>query len=152
MEEDPEEEEKHFDMREVVKRQEQKTKKGNKRRMRKKMKDRKVEEGKEDNFKLDLKDDRFSEVFTSSKFAPDPNHPQYKNTDNMQKLMKEKRERRKVKTQVRKQQEKIVGGEGEKTEVERHATDNSNVKSGKNNDERNEKKRKASDDNSEEDG
>merc|ERR1712096_69465 len=124
MEEGAEEEEKHFDMREVVKRQEQKTKKGNKRRMRKKMKDQKVEEVKEDNFELDLKDDRFSEVFTSSKFAPDPNHPQYKNTENMQKLMKEKRERRKVKTQVR-QQEKKVGGEQEKTdEVGKHATDN----------------------------
>merc|ERR1712096_191991 len=114
--------------REVVRRQEQKTKKGNKRRMRKKLKEQKVEEVMEDNFKLDLKDDRFSEVFTSSKFAPDPNHPQYKNTDNMQKLMKEKRERRKVKT-VRK--EKNVGGEQEKTdEAGKRATDNSNVESG----------------------
>jgi len=127
----------------------QEAKKGNKRRMRKKMKEQKEEEVKEDNFKLDLKDDRFSEVFTSSKFAPDPNHPQYKNTDNMQKLMKEKRERRKVKT-VRK--EKNVGGEQEKTdEAGKRATDNSNVESGKTNDEKNEKKRKASDDNSEED-
>merc|ERR1712183_875478 len=142
MEEGDDEEEKHFDMREVVRRQEQKTKKGNKRRMRKKLKERKKEEAKEDNFKLDLKDDRFSEVFTSSKFAPDPNHPQYKNTDNMQKLMKEKRERRKMKTQVRK--EKNVGGEQEKTdEAGKHATDNSNVKSGKTNDEKNEMKRKA---------
>merc|ERR1712183_958892 len=142
MMEEGDDEEKHFDMREVVRRQEQKTKKGNKRRMRKKLKDQKEEEAKEDNFKLDLKDDRFSEVFTSSKFAPDPNHPQYKNTDNMQKLMKEKRERRKMKTQVRK--EKNVGGEQEKTdEAGKHATDNSNVKSGKTNDEKNEMKRKA---------
>merc|ERR1719427_1574059 len=114
-------------------------KKGNKRRMRKKLKDQKEEEVKVDNFKLDLKDDRFSEVFTSSKFAPDPNHPQYKNTDNMQKLMKEKRERRKVKTQVKKQQgKKVVGGEEEKTEeVGQHATDNSNEESGNTNDENN---------------
>jgi len=101
MEEDQDEDEsKHFDMKQIIKNQELK-KKGNKRKNRKKLKENK--EGKEfvDDFKLDLEDSRFSEVFTSSKFAPDPNHPSYKNTESMQELMKKKISmRKKSKKQV----------------------------------------------------
>merc|ERR1719354_1018950 len=89
-----EDEDKHFDMKKIIKNQEEK-KKGNKRKNRKKLKENKEEKEFVDDFKMDLKDNRFSEVFTSSKFAPDPNHPSYKNTESMQELMKEKISRRK---------------------------------------------------------
>merc|ERR1711894_853612 len=44
----------------------------------------------EENFKVDLKDDRFSAVFQSAEFNVDPSHPNFKKTESMLAIVAEK--------------------------------------------------------------
>ncbi|KAK9466944.1 hypothetical protein V1512DRAFT_276056 [Lipomyces arxii] len=75
---------KHFDMREIIKSQKQKKNK----KLRNKNK---VEAG--DDFKIDVADSRFNEMYDHHEFAIDPSRPQFKDTNAMRKLLEERRRR-----------------------------------------------------------
>ena len=84
----------HFDMNEIVKAEKQKKKK-------KKYKsgDKDPEEvygGLQQDFKMDVDDDRFAAVFTNHEFAIDPSNPKFKATDGMKKLLEQGRKKRKA--------------------------------------------------------
>ena len=49
-----------------------------------------------DNFKMNVEDERFKDVFESADFAIDPSHPKYKGTEGMKELLDEGRRKRKV--------------------------------------------------------
>ncbi|EHK45936.1 hypothetical protein TRIATDRAFT_292179 [Trichoderma atroviride IMI 206040] len=87
----------HFDMNEILKAEKQKGKK------KKYQKKTKAEVGLQEDFKMDVKDDRFKAVFDSHEFAIDPSNPKFKATEGMKKLLEEGRKKRKM----------AVGGEEE---------------------------------------
>ncbi|UKZ72072.1 uncharacterized protein TrAtP1_013010 [Trichoderma atroviride] len=87
----------HFDMNEILKAEKQK---GKKKKYQKKIK---AEVGLQEDFKMDVKDDRFKAVFDSHEFAIDPSNPKFKATEGMKKLLEEGRKKRKM----------AVGGEEE---------------------------------------
>ncbi|KAJ2162054.1 pre-rRNA-processing protein esf1 [Coemansia sp. RSA 552] len=81
---------KHFDMKEIVKAEKSKGRKGKKR-------------GKaaaaaaaEDDFQVNVSDPRFSALFDSHNFAIDPNNPNFKKTKAMKELLGESRKRHKT--------------------------------------------------------
>ena len=82
----------HFDMNEIVRAGKQKHKKG------KSKKDRVKESagGLQEDFKMDVGDDRFKAVFDSHEFAIDPSNPKFKATEGMKKLLEEGRRKRKT--------------------------------------------------------
>lgn len=49
-----------------------------------------------DQFKIDVEDERFRDVFERPEFAIDPSHPKYKGTEGMKELLEEGRRKRKV--------------------------------------------------------
>ncbi len=79
----------HFDYKEIVK-QDSKSKKAKKKALKRKATD---APGTEDNFQVDLKDNRFSAIFDNSEFHVDPSHPNFKKTKSMQKIIEEKQNR-----------------------------------------------------------
>lgn len=80
----------HFDMNEILRAEKQKGKK------KKYQKKTKTEVGLQEDFKMDVKDDRFKAVFDSHEFAIDPSNPKYKATEGMKKLLEEGRKKRKM--------------------------------------------------------
>ncbi|RPB00885.1 hypothetical protein L873DRAFT_1804656 [Choiromyces venosus 120613-1] len=93
----------HFDMKQIVKAEKNKGKKG---------KHRKADpepEGIQDGFEIDVKDPRFAAVYEKHEFAIDPTNPRFVKTKAMGKLLEERRNR----TQKRN------GDDGEKGEGER---------------------------------
>ncbi|KAL6901475.1 hypothetical protein GGI43DRAFT_357623 [Trichoderma evansii] len=80
----------HFDMNEILRAEKQKGKK------KKYQKKTKSEVGLQEDFKMDVKDDRFKAVFDSHEFAIDPSNPKYKATEGMKKLLEEGRKKRKM--------------------------------------------------------
>ncbi|RFU77342.1 pre-rrna processing esf1 [Trichoderma arundinaceum] len=80
----------HFDMNEIMRAEKQKSKK------KKYQKKGKGEVGLQEDFKMDVKDDRFKAVFDSHEFAIDPSNPKYKATEGMKKLLEEGRKKRKM--------------------------------------------------------
>ena len=48
----------------------------------------------EDNFKIDLADDRFSAIFKKAEYNVDPSNPNFKKTKSMQAFIQEKQRRR----------------------------------------------------------
>jgi hypothetical protein len=78
---------KHFDMDEIVKERGKK----NKSKKNKKQKTNAIQE--EDEFKVDLKDDRFSAVFNNPLYAVDPTSSKFKKTKAMGELLSERRRR-----------------------------------------------------------
>ncbi|KAH6685785.1 pre-rRNA-processing protein ESF1 [Plectosphaerella plurivora] len=82
----------HFDMNEITRAEKQKKKKYKK-------KGKKGEEeraGLQEDFKMDVSDDRFKAVFESHEYAIDPSNPKFKDTEAMQKLLEEGRKKRKA--------------------------------------------------------
>ncbi|KAK1752217.1 Pre-rRNA-processing protein esf1 [Echria macrotheca] len=77
----------HFDMKEIMRAEKQKGKK--------KKKGAK-ETGVQDNFDIDVEDNRFKAVFDSHEFAIDPSNPKFKATQGMKKLLEEGRKKRKA--------------------------------------------------------
>ena len=60
-----------------------------------------------DQFRIDVEDERFRDVFERPEFAIDPSHPKYKGTEGMKELLEEGRRKRRVDP---------IGGEDEDTD------------------------------------
>lgn len=73
----------HFDQKSILKKQKLSKKKKT------------VLEDTQDQFEMDISDPRFSQVFSSHHYAIDPTNPQFKKTENMKKLLSERRKRAK---------------------------------------------------------
>jgi len=84
---DSDDDKKHFDYKDIV---EQETK-SKKRRMKKKKSMNKNTP--EDDFKMDLSDERFSGIFNNPKYNVDPSHPSFKKTKSMASIIDEKQKR-----------------------------------------------------------
>ncbi|OHE95166.1 hypothetical protein CORC01_09553 [Colletotrichum orchidophilum] len=98
----------HFDMNEIIKAEKAKKKKGKAaKRLAKKAAADGEKLGLQEDFKMDVGDDRFKAVFDSHEYAIDPSNPRFKGTDAMQKLLEEGRKKRKA------------GGDDEDVPVER---------------------------------
>ncbi|KUI68450.1 Pre-rRNA-processing protein esf1 [Cytospora mali] len=78
----------HFDMNEILKAEKKKNKKKSK-------KDKEAAAGLQEDFQLDVDDDRFKAVFDDHEFAIDPSNPKFKATSGMKKLLEEGRKKRK---------------------------------------------------------
>ncbi|KAK3935437.1 hypothetical protein QBC46DRAFT_51235 [Diplogelasinospora grovesii] len=92
----------HFDMREVMRAEKQKGKK----KRGKKGKSGEDRGGLQEDFNMDVEDDRFKAVFENHEFAIDPSNAKFKATQGMKKILEEGRKKRKV-------------GGGERTEERR---------------------------------
>merc|ERR1712051_799410 len=57
------------------------------------MKRKKNEKTPEDNFQMDLQDERFSGIFNNPKYNVDPSHPGFKKTKSMASVIEEKQKR-----------------------------------------------------------
>lgn len=75
----------HFSMKELIKSEKEKSKKSKHRNKNKII---------EDDFKADLNDPRFNEIFTNHDFAIDPSQPQFKKTATMAQILEERNKRR----------------------------------------------------------
>lgn len=75
----------HFNLKELVRSEKEKSKKSKHRN-----KDKIIEDG----FEADLNDPRFNEIFTNHDFAIDPSQPQFKKTSTMKKILEERNKRR----------------------------------------------------------
>ena len=82
---DSDDDRQHFDYKDIV---EHETK-SKKRRMKRK----KNEKTPEDNFEMDLQDERFSGIFNNPKYNVDPSHPGFKKTKSMASIIEEKQKR-----------------------------------------------------------
>lgn len=83
---DSDDDKEHFDYKEIVKKESKKSKKRRKQQE-------KLKNAQEENFKLDLKDDRFVAVFENADFNIDPSHPNFKKTQSMSDMVEEKQRR-----------------------------------------------------------
>ncbi|TQN69281.1 Pre-rRNA-processing protein esf1 [Colletotrichum shisoi] len=89
----------HFDMNEILKAEKLKKKKG---KAAKRLAAKKAAAGGDENvglqqdFRMDVDDDRFKAVFESHVYAIDPSNPKFKGTEAMQKLLEEGRKKRKA--------------------------------------------------------
>lgn len=96
----------HFSLAKILK-EEQETNSSSKRKRRKQLKKAKSGEGKqqeEDNFQLNLNDERFNAIYKSHEFNIDPTHSNYKPTKGMQQLINEKLKRRHAQIEQKEQQ------------------------------------------------
>ena len=87
----------HFDINEIAKAEKALAKK--KSRKKGKLSEREKEAltaKQKDQFKIDVGDERFKDVFEKSEYAIDPSHPRYKGTEGMRELLEEGRRKRKV--------------------------------------------------------
>lgn len=80
----------HFDMNEIVKAEKKKNK-----RNKKSKKETEAAAGLQEDFNMDVDDDRFKAVFENHEFAIDPSNPKFKATSGMKKLLEEGRKKRK---------------------------------------------------------
>ena len=86
----------HFDINEIAKAEKALSrKKKSKRKLTEREKDALAAKEK-DQFKIDVDDERFRDVFERPEFAIDPSHPKYKGTEGMRELLEEGRRKRKV--------------------------------------------------------
>ena len=93
--EEGEEDIKHFDINALA-RGEKVTSKGNKLKKQKlSARDKEALEAREkDDFRIDVADDRFRELYERADFAIDPSHPRFKGTEGMRRLLEEGRSKR----------------------------------------------------------
>ncbi|KAM0435885.1 hypothetical protein ACHAPT_002777 [Fusarium lateritium] len=83
----------HFDMNEIIRAEKNKKKKG---KAKKRAEAKESRGGLQEDFKMDVTDDRFKAVFESHEYAIDPSNPKFKATEGMQKLLEESRKKRRV--------------------------------------------------------
>ncbi|KAF5021338.1 hypothetical protein F66182_6623 [Fusarium sp. NRRL 66182] len=83
----------HFDMNEIVRAEKAKRKKG---KAKKKAEAKETRGGLQEDFNMDVGDDRFKAVFDNHEYAIDPSNPKFKATDGMKKLLEEGRKKRRV--------------------------------------------------------
>ncbi|KAM0346726.1 hypothetical protein ACHAPU_005441 [Fusarium lateritium] len=81
----------HFDMNEILRLEKAKRKKG---KAKKKALAKESRGGLQEEFDMDVGDDRFKAVFESHEYAIDPSNPKFKATEGMQKLLEEGRKKR----------------------------------------------------------
>ena len=98
---DSDDDKEHFDYKEIVKKE---TKKSKKRRKQQE----KLKNAQEENFKLDLQDNRFSAVFENADFNIDPSHPNFKKTQSMSDMVEEKQRRIKKLSKQKKNNSSII--------------------------------------------
>ncbi|CAM1503306.1 Fc.00g080820.m01.CDS01 [Cosmosporella sp. VM-42] len=82
----------HFDMNEILRAEKQKRKKAKAKG--KKGKEKATRGGLQEDFEMDVEDNRFKAVFESHEFAIDPSNPKFKATEGMKKLLEEGRKKR----------------------------------------------------------
>ena len=87
MEDDESSKIQHFDMKEIMKAEKKAKRNKNKKKASKDAEPTGMD------FEVDVKDDRFNQLFESHEFAIDPNQPQFKKTSGMEKLLDERRRR-----------------------------------------------------------
>ncbi|KAK4096066.1 hypothetical protein N658DRAFT_436895 [Parathielavia hyrcaniae] len=80
----------HFDMKDIVRAEKQKSKK------KKGKKGAADQGGLQEDFQMDVEDPRFKAVFENHEFAIDPSHPKYKATQGMKTLLEQGRKKRKL--------------------------------------------------------
>merc|ERR1711874_315982 len=85
---------KHFNYKDIV---EAETKTSSKKKKKEATEAQKNKKG--DNFKVDVTDERFSALFSSANYNIDPSDPNFKKTNAMEELVKEKQKRRKQTSQ-----------------------------------------------------
>ncbi|KAK0620137.1 hypothetical protein B0T14DRAFT_566915 [Immersiella caudata] len=83
----------HFDMKEIMRAEKLKNKK---KKQKKGVKGAEDHGGLQEDFSMDVEDDRFKAVFESHEFAIDPSNPKFKATEGMKKLLEEGRKKRKA--------------------------------------------------------
>ncbi|KAI5464916.1 hypothetical protein BGZ63DRAFT_378994 [Mariannaea sp. PMI_226] len=83
----------HFDMNEIIKSEKAKGKKG---KAKKRAEAKQSRGGLQEDFKMDVEDDRFKAVFDSHEFAIDPSNPKFKATHGMKQLLEEGRKKRRA--------------------------------------------------------
>lgn len=81
----------HFDMNDIMKAEKQKRKKGKAAKRSKGVKDTGTLQ---EDFNMDVQDDRFKAVFDNHEFAIDPSNPKFKGTEGMKQLLEEGRKKR----------------------------------------------------------
>ncbi|EPS38072.1 hypothetical protein H072_8222 [Dactylellina haptotyla CBS 200.50] len=84
----------HFSMNDILKREKLSKLKGKAAKRMAKKQGVKEAEGLQDDYKMDVKDPRFSAIYEKTEFAIDPTNPRYKKTQAMEKVMEERRKRR----------------------------------------------------------
>ncbi|KAI2607103.1 uncharacterized protein GGS25DRAFT_494358 [Hypoxylon fragiforme] len=82
----------HFDMNEITRAEKLKSKMHKKKKGKKELAD---HGGLQQDFEMDVEDNRFKAVFESHEFAIDPSNPRFKATPGMKQLMEERRKKRK---------------------------------------------------------
>ncbi|KPM35452.1 Pre-rRNA-processing protein esf1 [Neonectria ditissima] len=85
----------HFDMNEILRAQKRAGKKG-KAKKRAEAKAKESRGGLQEDFAMDVGDDRFKAVFDSHEYAIDPSNPKFKATEGMKKLLEEGRKKRRA--------------------------------------------------------
>jgi len=84
----------HFDMDEIARAEKALSKKKKSKKRLGEREKQAVKAVKGDQFKIDVGDERFKDVFERSEFAIDPSHPRYKGTEGMRTLLEEGRRKR----------------------------------------------------------
>ncbi|KAG5977174.1 hypothetical protein E4U56_000138 [Claviceps arundinis] len=84
----------HFDMNEIMRAEKKKNKAKGKSKKKNKDQDAEDRGGLQEDFAMDLGDDRFKAVFDSHEFAIDPSNPKFKSTSGMKQLLEEGRKKR----------------------------------------------------------
>ena len=107
---DSDDDKQHFDYKEIVKKESKRARK-----LRRKLEREKSEV--EENFKVDLKDDRFSAVFQSAEFNVDPSHPNFKKTESMLAIVAEKQKRAQKRNKKSKKSNKLELDEIQHTSI-----------------------------------
>lgn len=103
----------HFDMKEIMRAEKLKNKK------KKKAGKATVDHGGlQEDFDMDVQDDRFKAVFESHEFAIDPSNPKFKATDGMKKILEEGRKKRKAGDDGEAPEDKRQGAKKVKGEAE----------------------------------
>ncbi|CCE64384.1 hypothetical protein TPHA_0H01780 [Tetrapisispora phaffii CBS 4417] len=98
----------HFNMKEILRSEKEKTKKS---------KFQNKEKIVEDNFKADLNDPRFNEMFEDHDFAIDPTQSEYKETAAMKEILKERSKRSTMKKANRSEKRKISPSDGSQKDI-----------------------------------
>ena len=83
----------HFDMNEIARAEKQKDKKNKKKQKKQKKEGTEDRGGLQQDFEMDVTDERFKNVFENHEFAIDPSDPKFQATPGMKKLLQERRKR-----------------------------------------------------------
>ncbi|KAF7556406.1 hypothetical protein G7Z17_g1479 [Cylindrodendrum hubeiense] len=86
----------HFDMNEILRAEKRKAKKGKAKKRAEAKEAKETRGGLQEDFSMDVDDDRFKAVFDSHEYAIDPSNPKFKGSEGMKKLLEEGRKKRRA--------------------------------------------------------